>query len=259
MTEYIEYASAVRDIALVIGVPAFIGIAYKLLKERDVNRTSEIQILKSQISSLESMKYDSALSQLDAQKTLHTREKETLIERITKLEEESRSNDKRPKIYRSNIDKSFESSVHELIKETVNLIATDFSELKQEVVVASLMLPTTEDAFETVMYSSNVPAKRSSAHSLLLSTSHGVVGEVFNKNRGVIWSIEENNFIALRSDYEQFYKSGVSAPISVNGRAYGILNLDSSVKKTFTELDIDRLSRYTRLLNLVFESGEIRW
>jgi len=74
------YASLIRDVGVIIGIPALIGIGVKLY-------TKHIEMLKREIEMLKHTQYDKALSVIDGQKKLFEHERIELLKKIRLLSE----------------------------------------------------------------------------------------------------------------------------------------------------------------------------
>ena len=81
MSEIMQWASFLRDIGLILGIPSLIGVGMKLYNQ-------QIEILKARNELLKETQYDRAVSLLESQKKAFLMEREALDKRITDLERE---------------------------------------------------------------------------------------------------------------------------------------------------------------------------
>ena len=102
------------------------------------------------------------------------------------------------------------------------------------------MLPLKDnpDIIETKIRSTTTLAQRKDSKSTKLLRSHGMAGMCFNDGKPR-WSndfeqsAKDGEFSPVRSDWKEFYLSGISSPFKVDGKIAGVFNLDCSEKNKF--------------------------
>lgn len=65
----------------------------------------------------------------------------------------------------------------------------------------------------------------------------------------------DSSFLAVRKDYAEFYRSGISTPFRVNGKVYGVVNLDCSVTNVFEDRHRFIVQAVADLIGLLFQLG----
>lgn len=109
-----------------------------------------------------------------------------------------------------------------------------FRELSKHKCTASLMLVDENNELYTNMYGSNAHANRREKPSeRKLGTTKGIAGKVFGTSKVVAWSDKDIDFEVIRSDYKDFYLSGISAPVIYKESNTGILNIDCHSRNAF--------------------------
>ena len=79
MNEIMQWASFIRDIGLILGIPALIAVGVKLYSQH-------IEILKARNELLKETQYDRAVSLLESQKKVFLIEREVMDKQIAELE-----------------------------------------------------------------------------------------------------------------------------------------------------------------------------
>lgn len=101
-----------------------------------------------------------------------------------------------------------------------------FTKLTGHQCSASIMLKQSDGSLKTIQYCHNSDPQRESQPSDCLPTDSGVAGEALSTGNVVSWSKGDPKFDSTRSNFEDYYISGISAPFKSGFEYMGLLNID---------------------------------
>ena len=106
---------------------------------------------------------------------------------------------------------------------------------------ASIMLPVLSSDPRTMILRTTIrsltePVDRREFETRLCE-DQGLAGKAFKTGRPICCSDfdKEKDFFAVREGYEKYYRSGIACPFKVNGKVYGVVNLDCKEKDVFDD------------------------
>jgi|GEM_PF-3064175 len=80
-----EYAELIRDVVVILGVPALFAVGKWLYDQRISSQKAQIELLRVQLEDAKTLRYDNAHTVIEAQKALYELEIEAKEDRITEL------------------------------------------------------------------------------------------------------------------------------------------------------------------------------
>lgn len=156
----------------------------------------------------------------------------------------------------------FEVGVSEVTNAILNSSSSVLSTLVGRKCTASIMLPSEDEKhFETVAYCNNVNHDRENIASKPLDGGKGVIGKCIKTGRVQLWcdANNENGFEETRSNYSEYYQSGISCPVFVNGDVTAILNIDTKETSSFQEHVKDIAVIFSNALASVYEVSDYEY
>lgn len=156
----------------------------------------------------------------------------------------------------------FEVGVKEATINILNYSSRVLSTLTGSKCTASIMLPCEDEkSFETVSYCDNVDIDRENVPSDPLDGEQGVIGRCIKTGRIQFWCNEtnENGFDKIRDNYPEFYQSGISCPVFVNGSVAAILNIDAKKASSFQPHIKDIAVIFSNALASVYEVSDYEY
>jgi transcriptional regulator with GAF, ATPase, and Fis domain len=159
-------------------------------------------------------------------------------------------------INKEEVDKRFVALYYKIL---CNISNTFRHLLTVECVSNIMTLNETEQFLETWLYCSNATEERMKKRSRL-SKNQGLAGSVFSNGTLVEYNNDftnpEGNFCKVLDNYTDFYTAGMSTPISIEGKGYGVLNVDvkTEQKDVFNDKMKPILALYADLLSATFQN-----
>lgn len=156
----------------------------------------------------------------------------------------------------------FEVATNEITDLILNKCTSVMNKLSDKECTSSIM-SAQEDLihFETQKYCANVDIDRLNNKSKSLNGEEGIIGKCIKTGRVQFWSKASNsdNFETIRENYEEFYQSGVSCPILVNGNVSAILNIDTKNPNGFNEYTKDIIMIFASSLSSIYAMIEYEY
>jgi hypothetical protein len=156
----------------------------------------------------------------------------------------------------------FEIGVNEATNTILNTTSSAMTKLVGRKCTVSIMLPCDDEKhFETVAYCNNVEHDRENFSSKPLDGEKGVIGNCIKTGRVQFWcnNSNRNDFEKIRDDYMEFYQSGVSCPVFVNGKVAAILNIDTKEESSFEDHIKDIAVIFSNALASVYEVSDFEY